>query len=253
MTSTFNPLDLGGKRILVTGASSGIGRVTAQHLARLGASLVLGGRRIDALEETLATLGGESTHRVAPYDLTSVDGIPAWLKEIAAGGGRLDGVVHSAGIGGVTPLRVQSRRSMDDVLVPNLYASLAIMRGVSPPAVTNDGASCVFVSSVAGHVGSAGLTAYSASKGGLEAAVRSGAMELRQRRLRVNAVAPAYVRSPLMDQSVAELPDFSAIEARQFLGILDADEVAVAIAYLLSDATKRVTGTTLVIDGGFTC
>jgi NAD(P)-dependent dehydrogenase (short-subunit alcohol dehydrogenase family) len=142
---------------------------------------------------------------------------------------------------------------MDDVLVPNLYASLAIMRGVSPPTVTNDGASCVFVSSVAGHVGSAGLTAYSASKGGLEAAVRSGAMELRQRRLRVNAVAPAYVRSPLMDRSVAELPDFSAIEARQFLGILDADEVAVAIAYLLSDATKRVTGTTLVIDGGFTC
>jgi NAD(P)-dependent dehydrogenase (short-subunit alcohol dehydrogenase family) len=248
------PLDLDGKLVLVTGASSGIGRVTARVLDELGATLVLSGRRADALEETRAALSTDAEHRIVSFDLTEVDAIDGWLKEdVVQGNRRLDGLVHSAGMGGVTPLRTQSRTSIERVMVPNLFAALGLMRGAASKRVFNDGASLVFVSSVAGIVGSAGLTAYSASKGGLEAAVRSAAVELRQRKLRVNAVAPGYVRTPLMDRSLSELPDVSAIETRQFLGILEPEEVAIAIAYLLSDSAKRITGTTLVIDGGYTC
>ena len=250
----MNPLDLSGKRVLVTGASSGIGRATALMLAELGATLTLAGRRADALEATRAATRAPETHTSTAFDLGQTDAIPGWLKELAtAGGGPFDGIVHSAGVGGVTPLRLLSRKALDAVAVPNFYATLGLLRGVASKGVVSDGASVVLLSSVAALVASPGLTAYSATKGAIQATVRSAAAELRGRRVRVNAVAPAYVATPMMEQSRAELPGFAEIEARQFLGFIPPDEVAAAVAYLLSDAAARVTGSTLVIDGGFSC
>ena len=254
MAAHVNPLDLSAKRVLVTGASSGIGRATALLLSELGATLTLAGRRAEALEATQAATRTPEAHAITAFDLADTDAIPGWLKErAAAAGAPFDGIVHSAGVGGAAPLRVLSRKALEAVAIPNLYATFGVLRAVASKGVVADGASVVLMSSAAALVASPGLSAYSATKGAVQAAVRSAALELRGRRVRVNAVAPAYVATPMMEQSRAELPGFAEVEARQFLGLIPPDEVAAAVAYLLSDVAARVTGSTLVIDGGFTC
>ncbi|MBD0320984.1 MAG: SDR family NAD(P)-dependent oxidoreductase, partial [Gemmatimonadetes bacterium] len=123
--AAYNPLSLVGKVILVTGASSGIGRETAVVLARLGARVVLSGRRQDALEETLARMPSPEAHRVEAFDLGEVDAIPEWMKRVrAAAGAPLDGVVHSAGVASLAPLRTASRKAIEGMMLPNVYAAL---------------------------------------------------------------------------------------------------------------------------------
>jgi NAD(P)-dependent dehydrogenase (short-subunit alcohol dehydrogenase family) len=252
MAPTFNPLDLTGRLVLVTGASSGIGRSTAVAISRLGARVALGGRREDALQETRAAMEGDG-HVVAPFDLADVDGIPGWVKRVVADAGApLAGVVHSAGVSRSTPLRVVTKANIDDILTPNLYATLALLRGVSAKGATADSCSVVIMSSVAGVAGTPGLSTYSASKGAIHALVRSAAQELGGKRIRVNCVAPGYVETPMLDGARDSLPgDFQKLADRHFLGFARPDEIAVAIAFLLSDAARVITGTSLVIDGGY--
>lgn len=250
--SVYNPLALPGRTVLVTGASSGIGRATAVAISRLGARVVLGGRRAEALEATRAALEGEG-HVVSPFDLSDTDAIPAWVKRASADAGApLAGLVHSAGVSRSTPIRVVNRANIDDILAPNLYATLALLRGVSAKGVAADSCSVVIMSSVAGVAGTPGLVTYSASKGAIHALVRSAAQELGGKRIRVNCVAPGYVETPMLDGARDSLPgDFQRLADRHFLGFARAEEIAVAIAYLLSDAARVVTGTSLVIDGGY--
>jgi len=250
----YNPLDLTGKRVLVTGASSGIGRATAVSLARLGARVIASGRRADALAETVGMLQGQD-HVSAPFDLAEVDAIPAWVKGLAdAAGTPLDGIVHAAGLSTAIPVRILGRKRIDDVMTPNVYASLALVRALAAKGTAADGASLVLVSSVSGLAGAPGHTVYSASKGALHAMVRSAARELAGRRMRINCVAPAWVAGPLMDVVEGIQGDgFAKVAERQFLGAVPPEDVAVSIAYLLSDSARTVTGTTLVIDGGWTC
>jgi NAD(P)-dependent dehydrogenase (short-subunit alcohol dehydrogenase family) len=252
MTPTFNPLDLTGRFVVVTGASSGIGRSTAVALSRLGARVALGGRRESALQETRDALAGDG-HLVAPFDLGDVDGIPGWLKRVAGeAGAPVSGLVHSAGVSRSTPLRVVNKANIDDILTPNLYATLALLRAVSAKGVAAESCSVVIMSSVAGVAGTPGLATYSASKGAIHALVRSAAQELGGKRIRVNCVAPGYVETPMLDGARDSLPgDFQRLADRHFLGFARPDEIAVAIAYLLSDAARVVTGTSLVIDGGY--
>ena len=250
----YNPLDLGGRRILVTGASGGIGRATAHVLARLGARLVVSGRRADALEETLAGTDTPDAHAAAPFDLAETDGIAGWMKEISAGG-ELGGVVHAAGLSTAIPIRILNRARMDGLMLPNVYAALALLRGVSQKGVAAPGCSVVLVSSVSGLTGALGHATYSASKGALHSMVRSAALELGPRGIRVNCVAPAWVEGPITEvvQDLRGEGDFDRTRERQFLGTVPPEDVGVSAAYLLSDAARRVTGTTMVIDGGWSC
>lgn len=250
----MNPLDLSGKLVLVTGASSGIGRATAGVLSRLGARVVLAGRREAALEETRAGLESPDLHLVAPFDLGDLDGVPGWMKGIVdRAGALLDGVVHSAGVVDVIPLRLLTSDNIARVMGPNLLAALALLRGAASRKVAADGASVVLLSSVAGSAGSPGLASYGSSKGGLFSLARTAAMELRSRRIRVNCVTPAYVATAMLDKARDTIAEFEAVEARQFLGIIEPDEVGTAVAYLLCDAARHITGTSLVIDAGYTC
>ncbi len=250
----FNPLDLTGKRILVTGASGGLGRATAGVLARLGARLVVTGRREDALRDTLDATGNPEAHAASRFDLGDVDGVPAWMKGIAADGA-LHGVVHAAGLSTAIPIKVLSRARIDGLMLPNVYAALALLRGVSQKGVGAEGCSVVLVSSVSGITGAPGHATYSASKGALHSLVRSAALELAPKRMRVNCVAPAWVEGPITEvvEELRGSGEFDKTRERQFLGTVPPEDVGVSAAYLLSDAARRVTGTTMVIDGGWSC
>ena len=250
----YNPLDLTGKRVLVTGASSGIGRATAVVLSRLGARLILNGRRADALQETLAATENSTIHLCSAFDLANLDEIPKWVAELVGGGGApLDGAVHCAGALNHIPLRTVSSANIDSMMVPNLHAALMLLRAVSARNVAaTTGVSVVLISSAAALVASPGMAAYSASKMALYAVARAAAKELAAKRVRVNCIAPAYVKTPMLDHAAGSIMDFERIEEQQFLGIIDPEEVGVMAAYLLSEAAQSITGSQFVMDGGFT-
>lgn len=250
----YNPLDLSGKLILVTGASSGIGRATAVVLSRMGARLILAGRRIGAIEETLAATNSSADHICSTFDLADVDGIPKWIAEVVGSAGtQLDGAVHTAGVSAIVPLRAVSGSNIDKLMIPNVSATLMLLRGVTAKLVAAPAAmSIVLLSSVAAIVPSPGLITYSATKSAINAIARSAAKELAGKGIRVNSIAPGYVQTPMLAQFADDITDFARIEKQQFLGIIDPEEVGVMAAYLLSDAARSITGSQFVMDGGFT-
>ncbi len=250
-----NPLDLTGKLVLVTGASSGIGRAASILFDQLGARVILSGRRKEALDETRQMMGSSSSHIIAPFDLSDIDAIPAWMKAVCSGAGAtLDGLVHSAGVGSTAPLRVISRRHIDEIMVPNLYAAFALMRGMSSKFVSSEWASVVMLSSIASIFGNPGLVVYSASKGALNAMILSATKELAARRIRVNALSPTYISGTNMTERGRNLGEtVDTLISQHFLGLPSALDIATAAAFLLSNAARAITGANLVIDGGLLC
>jgi NAD(P)-dependent dehydrogenase (short-subunit alcohol dehydrogenase family) len=247
-----NPMALEGKRVLVTGASSGIGRETAVVLAELGASVALSGRNEDRLNATLSGLRGEG-HTVEVFDLNDVDGIPKWIKTIGERGA-LSGVAHLAGVHQIRPVKAASAADTDSILRANVTSALMIARGFRQKGVCAERGSLVFASSSAGLVGNPGVAGYSASKGALIALTKSLAMELAKEQIRVNCVAPGWVETEMTAKIRAALPEeqYEAILAEYPLGIGQPRDVANGIAFLLSEASRWMTGSTLVMDGGYT-
>jgi NAD(P)-dependent dehydrogenase (short-subunit alcohol dehydrogenase family) len=249
----INPMAMTKRRILVTGASSGIGREVSILLSRLGAKLVIVGRNKDRLDETFRSLAGEG-HYSEIMDLGETRSIPTWLKTISGLCGRLDGLVHCAGMQYTRPLRFLKEDDVTKLLKINLEASIALAKGFRQKSVRSEHAGIVFVSSIIGLVGQSGVAAYSASKGALISLVKSLALELAQERIRVNCVAPGVVSTEMTTRFKAELTEaqFDAIEKMHPLGIGEALDVSYAIAFLLADTARWITGSTLVVDGGYT-
>lgn len=250
---SFNPMDLSDRTILVTGASSGIGRQTSILLSQLGARLVLVARSTERLKETAEQLES-SAHRLEPFDLTAIDDISPWFKRITAEVGSLSGLVHCAGMHSARPLRILSSRNIEQVMCINVNAAISLVKAFHQKGAYTPASSIVFISSVMGLVGEPGVAAYAASKGALVALSKSLAMELARDGIRVNCVAPAAVKTEMtekMEQSLAP-EQFTAIEAMHPLGIGTPLDVAYAIAFLLADTGRWITGTTLVVDGGYT-
>lgn len=249
----INPMDLTGRTVLVTGASSGIGRETSILLSQLGARLVLVARSAERLSETSARLEGRG-HRVEAFDLTQVDEIPAWMKRITLETGVLHGVVHSAGIQITKPVRFQTSVDVATLMRINLDAAFGLAKGFRQKGVYAAQGRLIFLSSVMGLVGQPAVTAYAASKGALIALTKSLALEWARDGLRVNCIAPAHVNTEMAQTLQSTLTDeqFAAIEAMHPLGIGTAQDVAYAIAFLLADTGRWITGATLVVDGGYT-
>lgn len=250
----INPMALNGKRILVTGGSSGIGRETAVILSRLGAKVVIAGRNRVHLSATLELLDNEG-HAAESVDLSELENIPEWLEHVATANGPLDGLVHSAGLQIMKPLRALTDVDVESLMKINLLAAINLAKGFRKRGVVGpEGGSIVFVASVMGLVGSPGQSLYSATKGALIAMSRSLALELARERIRVNCVAPAMVRTEMMDKMFQSLlpQQVATIEQMHPLGLGLPSDVAHSIAFLLADSGRWITGTTLAVDGGYT-
>ncbi len=238
---------------MVTGASSGIGRATAALLSRLGATLVCNGRDGRRLDETLHQLEGAG-HSAQLFDLREVDGIPAWIESIVTSVGPLHGLVHAAGVQSVLPLHLASPARWKEAILVNVETALALSKAFQNRGVyAGDKGSIVYLSSVMGQVGAPGRVIYSLSKGAIEAMTRSLALELAPRKIRVNCIAPAFVKTPMLDEMAKVWTDEQRthVERLHPLGFGEPDDVAGAVAFLLADTGRWVTGTVLRVDGGY--
>lgn len=249
----INPMELKDRTVLVTGASSGIGRETAILLSQLGAHLILVGRNSEQLDKTLSLLEG-SAHQSYVFDLSVVDEIPRWMKEVTSASGPLHGLVHSAGVQFTRPLRIVSSEVIEELMRINVTAAILLANAFRQKGVSADSGSIVYLSSVMGLVGQSGQSAYSASKGALVSLTKSLALELARENIRVNCVAPAMVSTEMTEKMLGLLTPEQVlqIEAMHPLGLGHPRDVANAIAFLLADTGRWITGTTLVIDGGYT-
>ncbi len=250
--SGFAPDLMRGKTVLVTGASSGIGRAVAQQIAAAGGRVYASGRDVPRVEALAAELPGE--HIAAPFVMQDADAVADWCKELAERHGALDGIFHGAGIELVRPARLTKSAQLQEVLSASVYAAFGIARAASSKGVMRDSnASLVYMSSIAGIRGQTGMSAYSASKGAIDAMVRSLACELAPRRIRVNSIAAAAVRTEMHSRLTRTLgtEGESDYQARHLLGFGEPADIANAALYLLSDLARWVTGATWIVDGGY--
>ena len=251
MTAVFrNPFDLAGKHILVTGASSGIGRAVARLSACLGATLTITGRDAARLDQTVSQLPG-AEHRMEPFDLKEIDAIPGFVKQVASRG-QLSGIAHCAGIQVAKPLAIVGQAFMDDMFRVNVESGIALARGLRQRGVATEWASLVLLASVSALVGQASNVVYCASKGAILAATKALTVELMRDKIRVNAVLPALVETEMADRFKSTLTDaqWQGYLAQYPMGIGRPDDIANAIAFLLSDGSRWINGTGMVIDGG---
>lgn len=249
----FNPLDLSGRRYLITGAASGMGRATAIYLSQLGAALLL----VDINEQQLDITKNKCrpSDIVLAIDLTDAAQIKAKISDDVALNGKLTGFVHCAGRPYVTPLKMISEEKAIDIYKLNSYAAIELAKTFTNRKIyTGENGSIVLISSVYGVVGSAANVGYAMTKGAIQSITRALAIELAPKNIRVNCIAPGFVKTEMADtiNNNFDSQYEKHIENLHPLGWGSADDIAAGIAYLFSDMSKWVTGSILNIDGGFT-
>ena len=249
---TFAADALAGRRILVTGASSGIGCAAAIAFSRLGAALVLVGRDENRLAATAAELSG-GDHDIRAADIGDADGTADLIVDLAKAGGAFHGVFHSAGSSLVLPARLTKDRHLDEVFGAGFRGAFGIARAASKKNVVVDGGSLVFMSSVSSLRGRQGMVAYSAAKAAVDGMVRALATELAARRIRANSIASGAVETQMHNDFVKSVDQALVANYRDLhlLGFGEPGDIADAATFLLSDASVWITGTTLVVDGGY--
>lgn len=244
----YNPYSLLGKTILITGASSGIGRATAIECSRMGASVILSGRDEARLAETLSMLDGVG-HRIIVHDLADTCGVSEFVESLPA----LDGFVSNAGTNHRVTIPFIKVAELESVLNVNTISPLSLMALLVKKKKISRGASVVFTNSVSG-LGrvSIGNSIYATSKGALTAFVMGAAHELGPKGIRVNSVCPGMVETEFIKRHVEATDEQLEADKRSYplKRYGRPEEVAWAIVYLLSDAAAWITGTNLVIDGG---
>ena len=240
-------VDLTGKKILVTGASSGIGRATAIRLSEAGAKVVLIARNEEALRETLAGMQGEG-HHIISADLSQPEVIKDAVAEaVAYDGQKLTGLVHCAGKTKVVSLRMLNYETLDEVMRVNFYSFIELCKQFSGRK-NNDGGSIVAISSTASQKANKGQIAYGSSKAALNTSILALSKELASKNIRVNAILPGFIRTKMSEEFFLKAGD--DVDVKQLLGIGEPVDIANMAAYLLSDAAKFITGALFNVDGG---
>jgi NAD(P)-dependent dehydrogenase (short-subunit alcohol dehydrogenase family) len=245
----YNPFTLKGKTIFVTGASSGIGRSTSIECSRMGAKMIITARDKARLNQTFNELEGEG-HSQFTTDLNILAGIPEWVYLLP----ELDGIVHCAGFTKVVPFQFLTQDYSDSIMRVNFTAPVLITQLLLKDKKISRNSSIVFISSISGiYCSYVAGSMYSASKGAINGIVKAIALELAPKNIRVNSICPGMIDTNLLADGV-----FSEAEVKEDIKKYPLkrygrpEEVAYAVIYLLSDASKWMTGTNILIDGGFT-
>ncbi len=253
--NSFSPFSLMNKNIIVTGASSGIGRQCAISCSIAGARVVMLGRNKERLEETRSMMQNPEIHSCQSIDLNEFREVNDTIKNECGKLGRLHGLVNAAGISVTLPLRAISPEKIMETLNTNVISSMNLTKMACQSSLkAEEGLSVVFITSVMGIVGESGKTIYGMSKGALIAASKSLAIEYASKKVRFNCISPGVVITPMSMNSVysGNESTLERIKGYHPLGLGTPEDVANGVIYLLSDASRWVTGTNLVIDGGYT-
>lgn len=243
-----NPYSLEGKTILVTGASSGIGRATAIECSKLGATLILTGRNVERIDETHSLCHNPHLHSRIIADLSTEEAV----KELVANLPIIDGCVSNAGISKTAPISFISENKLDEVFNINCFSSILMTKELVKRKKLKRNSSIVYTLSIAGNYNILpGNSIYGAAKTALSAFVKYAAVELASKCIRCNAVSPGMINTPLVKNTRFSDDDLKRdMEQYPLKRYGEPKEVAYAIIYLLSDAAAWVTGSNLVIDGG---
>ena len=245
-----NPFSLSGKTILITGAASGIGKSVSIAASTLGATLIL----VDINNENLQLLVKElnnNKHVAYCLDLTNSTATTDCIKENFP---LLDGIVHCAGVGITLPFKFCNENELRRIMDINFFAPILLTQQLLKQKKINIGASIVYMTSIDGTVcGHIGNSMYASSKGAIMGSVRSQALELAPRKIRVNCVSPARVNTPLIHRdNISQEEVVENIKLYPMKRYAEPEEIAYYIIYLLSDTSTYTTGSNLIIDGGFT-
>lgn len=246
--ANYNPYSLIGKTILITGASSGIGKRTAIECSLMGAKLIICGRNEERLNDTLSKLEGEG-HLKFVGDLTDEYTLTSFIDEIPP----IDGVFFCAGVTDTTLTKFIEREKIERVFRINIESPMIMTKWLLKKKKLNAASSLVYMSSMGAEEVTKGLGIYAASKAALNSFMRSVANELSARRIRANSIMPMMVQTELVENiTTLSKEDIAKDEAKYPLGYGKPEDVAFAAIYLLSDASKWVTGSVIKMDGGST-
>jgi len=243
---------LEGKRILITGASSGIGKNCAVICSQLGAEIVACGRDKERLADTIRSLSG-SGHIALDFELNDEIAIKKSLS-VLSGTKAISGFIHSAGIERTNPLKSIDIGDFCEMFKTNVASAVQIAALISSPRLFDkNGCSYVFISSIRGLLGEKGNIEYSSTKSAIFGLVKSLARELASKSIRVNSITPAMVYTPMLSSILSSLPEESAseIERKHLMGFMEPEDVANMCVYLISDLGKRITGTNIIVDSGY--
>ncbi len=244
----YNPYSLEGKTILVTGASSGIGRSTAIECSKLGAKVIITARDENRLKETFDSLEGAG-HQIIIFDLNEVDKLDEFVAKLPP----LQGLVSNAGTNKMSPVSFIKEEELHEIFQVNTFSPILLLRLLLKKKKLEKESSVVFTSSLSG-IGTVGTGngVYASSKGALSMFVKVAALELANKRIRVNAVCPGMVQTRLIHEEVMPEQLEEGLAAYPLGRYGEPRDVALAIVYLLSGASSWITGTNMVIDGGLT-
>lgn len=242
----YNPYSLEGKTVLVTGASSGIGRATAIECSKLGANVIITARNEEKLRNTLDALEGNG-HQMFLCDLNKeedIDNLISSLPEIQC-------LVNNAGYINLLPVQFINSEQFNKILTVNTVAPILILQKLLKRKKLKKGASVVFTSSLAGlGYGTVGNSMYSASKGAISSFIRVAAKELSPKGIRVNAVCPSMIETSIMEKGNVSQEQLDNDKKNYPLGYGEPRDVALSIVFLLSDAAKWITSTNMIVDCG---
>lgn len=253
---SFNPFNVIDKNIIVTGASSGIGQEVAITLSKLGARVFLLGRNKEKLIATKELCSDSDSHEIFDFDLLEPEARLTFIKSLKEQINEVHALVHCAGISSTIALRSLSEEKLNDHFNINVNSGLLLIKELvaKKNSLLTEGSSIVMMSSVMATVGEVGKTAYAMTKGALLAGVKSLSLELAMKKIRVNAISPGVIITPMSSSSFYSKSEdrLERIKALHPLGLGKPSDVANACVYLVSDASKWVTGTNMIIDGGYT-
>ncbi|WP_226810710.1 SDR family NAD(P)-dependent oxidoreductase [Bacteroides cellulosilyticus] len=250
----MNPFSLENKIILVTGASSGIGAQCAIDFSRMGAKVILIARNIECLKQTLSKMEG-SGHAYYSVDVTDFKALSCIIKLAVSEVGKISGVVHCAGISSVLPLKLVKEEDIDNIMRTNVFSAIQLVREVTHIGYydKSNGISIILLSSIMGVVGESCKSLYSFSKGAIIAGVRSLAVELAPKNIRVNCISPGVIVTNINKNArhIVDPERRKELENKHLLGLGETTDISNACIYLLSNGARWVTGQNIIVDGGY--